>query len=285
MPLIQQDITVAISPCPNDTFAFYHFFNDSLNHQKYKPVFYDIEELNEAMLQGKYDITKASFPALLNSADQYEQLESGSAIGLGVGPIVVFSSDSIFNKPVWNIGLPGKNTTANFLWNYFARYTLKKLPPEINFHYMNFADVMKKTVSGELDAGVVIHEGRFVYQQMGLKLFEDLGDFWQNNSGFPVPLGGIFIRKNLSPEIKTSILQDLQKSVESALLDKQNNSSVYHDEILPFIRQHSQETDLAVIEKHIEYYVNTETVIMSETSKKAIEFFLQTIKSFGKDET
>jgi 1,4-dihydroxy-6-naphthoate synthase len=287
-----EQLTVAISPCPNDTFAFYHFLLDdksldapplggvqASHHLEYKPVFLDIEELNLGMMESKWDIVKASFTVGLKHRD-YELLPSGSAIGFGVGPIAVFADNDIVNKQNWIVGLPGENTTANFLWNYFLNTRPKNIPDKdmIVSMYMNFSQIMNKISDGELDMGVLIHEGRFIYQNHNLRLYLDLGEFWQNNTGFPVPLGGIFIKKSLSEAVKAEVKKDLKSSVETALLQKKENNNVYLEQLIPYIKKYSQESSQKVIEQHIETYVTKDTVMLSDRAIEAIEYFKSILK-------
>ncbi|MDH4261890.1 MAG: hypothetical protein OEV78_02460 [Spirochaetia bacterium] len=274
---IVETLKIAISPCPNDTFAFYYFLNDP--NQNYDVSFLDIEELNLGMLEFKWDIVKASFSVGLQQTG-YELLSSGSAIGMGVGPIVVYSKEDIIKKNNWVVGLPGKNTTANFLWNFYINSHPNDVPKrqKIEKKYMNFAHIMDKTTAGELDAGVLIHEGRFVYQNHNLKLFVDLGEFWQNKTGLPIPLGGIFIKKNLPAQMKQQIKTKLKESVENALIQKKQNSEMYQTTIIPYIKKYSQENSQKVIEQHIETYVTRDTVLLGDDAIKAITYFEKILK-------
>lgn len=282
MPLTERSLPVplqvAISPCPNDTFAFYYFLNRPENRGKYAVTFCDIEELNRGLLAKKWDVVKASF-VVGAGQDSYELLSSGSAIGYGAGPIAVYHSKEIFQKQSWNVGLPGEHTTANLLWDYYLehlddREKKEKIPDTLHKKFLTFSDVLKKTASGELDVGVVIHEGRFVYKDYDLELLQDLGEFWEKETTYPVPLGGIFIRKDLPPDVKKNVGADLKESVEKALLCKSQNNNEYQENILSFIKNYSQELSDDVLEKHIEYYVNADTVEISQTSREGIELLM-----------
>ena len=223
------------------------------------------------MLRGQWDIVKASFPVAVNMRDKYSLMRSGSALGFGVGPIIIYKDPEILKKKNWRVALPGENTTAHFLWNYFVEQAdeLKKI--ECTKIQMHFAQIMEKLESGEVDAGVVIHEGRFEYEEKGLLLFRDLGEFWEKTTKAPVPLGGIFIKKKLPEEVKNHLEKALEKSVNQALEEKEKNDSVYEEKIIPFMKKYSQALDRSSIEKHIEYYVNRETQSMSEWGQMAID--------------
>ena len=292
-----QSLQVAVSPCPNDTFAFYHFFTDVKNHGKYESIFLDIEELNQGMIQSRWDIVKASFSLGLKQAD-YELLPSGSAIGFGVGPIAVYSESQTASTQghdaesmtleirmadkikggKFTVGLPGEHTMANFLWDFYHSVNRDILPQSIEKRFMNFADIMKATEKGDLDMGILIHEGRFVYKKYDLKLYCDLGEFWQNQTGFPVPLGGIFIRKNLPQIVKDLVKKDLKESVVNALNEKKGSDKIYLQQIIPYVKKYSQELSQDVVEQHIDTYVTQETVTLSEVSLKAIEYLKKFLK-------
>ncbi|MDH4198824.1 MAG: hypothetical protein OEV66_00445 [Spirochaetia bacterium] len=276
-------LTTAISPCPNDTFVFYHFLNDPQNKEKYQPVFLDIEELNLGMINKKWDIVKASFPMGAVLEESYELLPSGSALGYGVGPVAVYRDEDIFQKDRWIIGLPGEHTTAHFLWNYYFKTMKDKIPQNIEKKYLYFGAIMEKTASGDLDMGIIIHEGRFVFKNLKLKMYRDLGEFWEKQTGLPAPLGGIFIRKDLPESKKKMAASDLKKSVSDAMQQKSENSEIYQQRILPYIKKYSQELPDDVVEKHIEYYVNADTVELSPRAREAINLMFSIHKGMEKN--
>jgi len=274
-----EKLKIAISPCPNDTFAFFHFINDY--PEKYSVEFLDIEELNQGMMKNKWDMVKASFTSGLLNTD-YELLPSGSAIGFGVGPVAVYANEKIKTSSKWITGLPGENTTASFLWDYFVSHQINaNQTPEIKNiekKNMKFSEILDNVASGKIDLGILIHEGRFVYQNYGLKLYIDLGEFWQNSTGYPVPLGGIFLKSNLAESVKTAVKNNLKYSVEKAILEKNEKRKIYTDEIIPFIKKYSRESSQKIIEQHIETYVTDDTVLLRKEALDAIMYFRDLIK-------
>ncbi len=290
-------LQVAISSCPNDTFAFYHFLNDVNvlpQDVSLTPHYLDIDELNKGLASESWDIVKASFPAGALS-DSYELLSSGGAIGFGVGPIVIFKNSDggevsghvpdlfgshRFGKTDLHVGLPGVHTTANFLWNFFYRHehSKRRLPDSVIPKFMNFAQIMQSVADREVDLGVVIHEGRFVYKERGFNLYIDLGEYWQAKTASPVPLGGIYIRKSLPDTLKSDLDRALHLSVLTGLEDKRANSLIYREKMMPFMKGLAQELDLPVIEKHIDTYVTGETVALTGQGRKAVEFLYEEIR-------
>lgn len=239
-----QPLTLAISPCPNDTFIF-----DAMLHKKIdtegldiKVVFADVEQLNQAAIQQQYDITKLSYHAFAYVADNYALLHSGSALGNNCGPMLigksVLSDEDINNS---KICVPGKYTTANFLFSL-------KYPNAKNKEYIIFSEIENKVLHDEFDAGVIIHENRFTYEQKGLKKIIDLGEFWEQTYKVPIPLGGIAVKRSLEIEIQQSIERVIKRSIEFAF--EHPNSSK------DFVAQHSQEMSEEVCRQHIDLYVN-----------------------------
>ena len=265
------DISLAISSCPNDTFSFYHFIHDAQPGLRIQPVFLDIEELNRGMLRGEWDIVKASFPVAIKVRDKYNLMRSGSALGFGVGPILIYKDKNLLQKKNWRVGLPGENTTAHFLWNYYVEQSEELQETGFTKIQMHFAQIMTKLESGEIDAGVVIHEGRFEYEEKGFLLFKDLGEFWEKTAKAPVPLGGIFIHKQLPEDVKTHLEEALEKSIDQAIEEKEKKDPVYETKIIPFIKKYSQALERSSIEQHIGYYVNRETQRMSEWGHMAVD--------------
>ena len=265
-------LNLAISPCPNDTFAFYHFLHDReqtsfiLEHE-----FADIQQLNEGAGATKWDIVKASFAAFPAFEKDYALLPCGGALGYGVGPVLIGKKDSDFNQNS-KIGIPGRNTTANLLYRFYLESEGIQDSPVGQF--MTFSDILPALQNNQLNFGVLIHEGRFVYQNFGFQLVNDLGDYWEKQTGFPVPLGGIFIRKDLPKDIKSLIAKKISQSVEYGFDVYSNNKEKFTREMLPFIAAHGQELDRETLLSHIFTYVNEDTVALTENGKRAVEFFL-----------
>ena len=254
-------LTLGFSPCPNDTFIF-----DALIHHKidtggltFDVSFDDVETLNQKALKGELDITKLSFHAFAYVLKNYALLDSGSALGFGVGPLVISKSavaDPQAQIPGLKIGIPGKLTTANFLFSL-------AFPDAHNKVEMVFSDIENAVLNGGIDLGLIIHENRFTYQDKGLKKIIDLGEYWEDLTSSPIPLGGIVIKRSLPDDVKLKVNRLIRNSVEYAF---QNPKSA-----LNFIRSHSQEMSETVMYKHIELYVNKYSVDLGKEGRKAVE--------------
>lgn len=269
-------LTLGFSPCPNDTFIF-----DALIHHKIDTeglefeVFYDdVETLNQKAFRGELDITKLSYHAFAYVADQYILLDSGSALGFGVGPMLISKKDYTAGNDVdeiisnlqsqisnLKIGIPGKYTTANFLLGL-------AFPEAINKQELVFNEIEDALVTEKIDIGLIIHENRFTYQDKGLKKIIDLGDYWEKKTGCPIPLGGIVANRNLPADVQHKINRVLRKSVEYAFANPKSG--------LEFIRKHAQEMSEEVMYKHIELYVNKYSVDLDTEGKKAIRLLFDT---------
>ena len=242
----------AISPCPNDTFSFYALINKVIASD-FEFVFDDIENLNLSAEKKEYPITKLSFAQFLNVKDHYELLNTGSALGIGTGPVLVGKSENIDkSKP---IAVPGLNTTASLLLKYY-------LGKDVILAPMYFRDVAERVASGEFQAGVLIHEGRFVYESQGLKLLADLGDYWTANSGMPVPLGCICIRKDFI-EKKSQVEELIRQSLKIAF---DNPEATY-----PYVASMAQHLEGDVLQKHIYAFVNEYSFDISAMREKLLE--------------
>ncbi len=251
-------ISLAFSPCPNDTFIF-----DAMVHHKIDTEGFDfdysmadVEELNQAAFNHQPDICKVSYHAYLYLINKYVLLHSGSALGNDVGPL--FISKNRVNKEDLKdlkVAIPGKYTTANLL--------LSLAYPEIkNKQEILFSDIENSVLTGKFDAGLIIHENRFTYQQKGLQLITDLGKTWYQLTNQPIPLGGIIIKRDIPTSTKQSINRILKRSVEFAFKNPDSASN--------FIRCHAQEMNKEIMYKHIELYVNEYTLDLGVKGKKAI---------------
>lgn len=268
-------LTLGFSPCPNDTFIF-----DALIHHKIDTegldfeVFYDdVETLNQKAFRGELDITKLSYHAFAYVAHQYVLLDAGSALGFGVGPLLICKDDpeklykllTTHNSPL-TIGIPGKYTTANFLLGLAFPEASSKVE-------LVFSDIENAVLEGRVDVGLIIHENRFTYQDKGLKKIIDLGDFWEQQTGCAIPLGGIVANRNLPADVQHKINRVLRKSVEFAFANPKSG--------LEFIRQHAQEMSEEVMYKHIELYVNKYSIDLGEEGRKAINLLFDTALEKG----
>jgi len=259
-------LTLGFSPCPNDTFIF-----DALIHHKidtegleFEVLFDDVETLNQKALLGELDITKLSFHAFAYVAHQYALLDAGSALGFGVGPLLIsdkFRPESLLdalNAETSNlkVGIPGKYTTANFLLGI-------AYPQLQNKQELVFSEIESALLENRIDLGLIIHENRFTYQDKGLTKIVDLGDYWEQLTGCAIPLGGIVINRNLDREVQLKVNRLVRQSVEYAFAHPKSG--------IEFIREHAQAMDEAVMYKHIELYVNKYSINLGEEGRKAID--------------
>jgi 1,4-dihydroxy-6-naphthoate synthase len=255
-------ITLGYSTCPNDTFVFYAMIHGQVDTEGYafEPVLEDVETLNQWALAGKLAMTKASFGVLGAVRSQYWCLRSGGALGRGCGPLVVAREPQtlgeLARKP---IAVPGLHTTANSLLDLRLGRAAERVP-------MVFHEIMPAVARGDLDAGVIIHEGRFTYQEHGLVAIEDLGQWWEDETGFPIPLGGILLRRNMAGVDPIAIQRVMRRSVEFA--------TAHPDEPMGYVRRHAQEMDEEVMRKHIDLYVNEYSVDVGEGGRRAVEVLL-----------
>jgi 1,4-dihydroxy-6-naphthoate synthase len=274
-------LTIGFSPCPNDTFIF-----DALIHHKIDTegldfeVFYDdVETLNQKAFRGELDITKLSYHAFAYAADKYILLDAGSALGFGVGPLLIsdleISSSDLEKGQIRNrkseivnplIGIPGKYTTANFLLSL-------AFPNATNKQEIIFSDIENAILDGRIDIGLIIHENRFTYQDKGLHKIIDLGDFWEKRTGCAIPLGGIVANRNLALDVQHKVNRVLQRSVEFAFANPKSG--------LEYIRSHAQEMSEEVMYKHIELYVNQFSVNLGAEGKKAVKLLFDTALEKG----
>ncbi len=262
-------ISLGFSPCPNDTFMFDALVNGRIDTSgfTFDVRLADIETLNQQAIIGKLDITKISFGVYNQIQDAYELLTAGSALGIGVGPLLISKKEFLNpKKDIKTVAIPGKNTTAFFLFKMFY-------PELLNTKEMIFSDIERAVIEEEVDAGVIIHENRFTYQAKGLKKISDLGELWEQKTGQPIPLGGIAIKRNLDENIKRKINSLLRKSVEFAFANP--------EESLEYVKEHAQEMSEEVREKHIHLYVNEYSKELGENGRKSIMAFL---KSNSKNE-
>lgn len=252
-------LTLGFSPCPNDTFIFDAMVNGKIDTRGivFDYVMEDVETLNRWALEEKLDITKLSYNTLLHAVDKYALLNSGSALGKGVGPILV-SKIPVVMSEVSNmrIAIPGANTTANLLLSL-------AIPDAKNKVEYVFSDIEDAVLKGEVDAGLIIHENRFTYQSKGLIKLMDLGDWWEQTAGAAIPLGGIAARRSLPAEVAATVDEIIKKSVLY--------SWKYYPQLAPFVIHNSQEMDEQVMRQHIELYVNEYSTTLGTSGVYAIE--------------
>jgi 1,4-dihydroxy-6-naphthoate synthase len=252
-------LTVAYSPCPNDTFMFHDIAVGELLLPEHitEIHIHDVETLNRMALSETFDITKLSIHAYLKVRDKYEMLKSGAALGFGCGPLIVARPDmNIDNISECRIAVPGELTTAHLLFRLWA-------PEARNIIFMPFDKIMDAVVNGEVDVGVVIHEGRFVYKDIGLECLADLGEWWQEKIDLPLPLGCIAAKRSLGHDTIESFDEMLKTSIE--------NSLVTPEKTYDYVRQHAQELEESVFLRHINTFVNEFSIDMGPKGREAIE--------------
>jgi len=266
-------LSIGYSPCPNDTFIFYALVNGKINTGDlvFKETLLDVETLNRMALGSQFDITKISYHALCFIREDYCLLRSGSALGRGCGPLIV-SKDRNALKGLHGkrIAIPGRLTTANLLLQLFASDSGIVFSSHIE---MPFDRIMDSVSKGDVDAGLIIHEGRFTFLHYGLKKVVDLGEWWETVTGLPLPLGGILAKKNLGRDVIIKIDSLVRRSIEYALSHK--------EEPKVYIKRHSQELEDQVIEQHINLYVNDYSLDIGEQGLSAVRELLRKAEMQG----
>jgi len=251
-------LTLGFSPCPNDTFIFDAMIHGKIETEglQFEVSLEDVETLNRKAISGQLEITKLSFFAFSKVSEKYQLLSSGSALGKGVGPLLISKKKFIDpTKEIKSIAIPGKNTTAYFLFKTFY-------PELTNVNEMVFSDIEGAVLEEKVDAGVIIHENRFTYESKGLLKIADLGDLSEKKTHLPIPLGGIAIRRDLEEDVKKKVERVLRKSVEYAFADPESSAD--------YVKKHAQEMSVEVRKKHIELYVNSFSVELGDAGRKAI---------------
>jgi len=254
-------LTLGFSPCPNDTFIFDALVNKKIDTEglEFDTVLEDVETLNKWSFEKKLDITKLSYPAFFQNLDKYVLLNSGAALGKGVGPLLISKQKiqhSTFNFQQATIALPGENTTANLLFSF-------AYPEAMNKKHMIFSAIEESVINEQTELGVIIHENRFTYQQKGLHKVTDLGEYWEKKMKAPIPLGGIAVSRSIDKKISLKIDRLIRNSIEFAFSN--------YPLITDYVKQHSQEMSEDVMRQHIELYVNNFSIDLGNDGKQAIE--------------
>jgi 1,4-dihydroxy-6-naphthoate synthase len=261
-------LTLGFSPCPNDTFIFDALVNNKIDTEgiELKVVLEDVQTLNQWAIEGKLDITKLSYGVLPLVLNEYLVLNSGSALGNGVGPLLITNSElADTNIDDATIAIPGGHTTAHLLFSLAYPHVKNKV-------FLRYDSIENYVLEGK-GPGVIIHENRFTYQDKGLKKIVDLGDYWEAKTGNPIPLGGIVIKRNINIEIQQKIDRLIRKSIEFAFSK--------YPELNDYIRIHSQEMSEEVMRKHIDLYVNNFSINLGKQGKDAIVTLLKNHQSFN----
>lgn len=268
-------LSLGFSPCPNDTFIF-----DALIHHKidtegleFEVFFDDVETLNQKALRSELDITKLSFHAFAHVVEKYALLDAGSALGFGVGPLLICKNEDLIGSErltqkdsTLSVAIPGELTTANFLLGI-------AFPNLLNKQVMVFSEIQDALLNHRIDLGLIIHENRFTYTEKGLHKIVDLGSYWEELTGCAIPLGGIVINRKLDHEIQLKVNRLIRKSVEFAFQNPKSG--------IDFISAHAQEMEEAVMYKHIDLYVNKYSVDLSTEGRKAIDILFKMAQEKG----
>ncbi len=264
-----QSLTLGYSPCPNDTFIFY-----GLIHGKtpcaginFRERLEDVETLNQLALQNCLDLTKISYHAFGHLRENYALLRSGGALGRGCGPMVVaLRKTTMAQLRGCKIAIPGKLTTANLLLQLYSEGYEDVL-------ILPFDKIMTAVTNGDVDAGVIIHESRFTYQQHGLHQIIDLGQWWEEDSGCPIPLGGILAKRSLGSNLINKIDSTLRQSIEYAFAKPQEPQN--------YIKKHAQELQDEVVQSHINLYVNNFSLDLGDEGINAVNTLLNRAEKRG----
>lgn len=267
------NLSIGFSPCPNDTFIFDALVNGKINTEgiSFDVHLEDVQTLNEWAIEGKLDVSKISYgvyPLLTNS---YQLLDSGGALGNGVGPLLItkqnlsFSNKAELDSFVNNstIAIPGKNTTAHFLFSQAFPHAEKK-------EFLVFHEIEDAVLNEKVDCGVIIHENRFTYQNKGLHKLLDLGNFWEETTGFPIPLGGIVVHNRIDPTIQSQLNKLIRNSLQYAF--------DHYPSLPDYVKVHAQEMSEEVMRMHIDLYVNHYSLDLGESGKKAVQQMMETLQ-------
>jgi len=262
-------LTLGFSPCPNDTFLF-----DALVHGKidtegleFSVVLGDVEELNQRAFAGELDITKLSYHAYAYALKDYVLLDAGSALGRNCGPLLIARETlSATDVEAGTIAIPGKYTTANFLLSLAYPGAKQK-------EAVLFSEIERLVATGEKTTGLIIHESRFTYAERGLVKIRDLGEFWETETGLPIPLGGIVIKRNIDLALQQKVNRVLARSVRFA--------RQFPEQTLDYVRPHAQEMDEKVMMQHINLYVNDFTEDLGVGGRAAVRRLFSLAKEVG----
>jgi len=262
-------LTLGFSPCPNDTFIFDAMVNGKIDTMglTFDYVMEDVATLNQWAEQGKLDVTKLSYSTFLHTVNQYALLHSGSALGEGVGPLLVSKKELELAKiDTLKIAIPGFNTTANLLLSL-------TFPQAKNKTELVFSEIEAAVINGEYDAGLIIHESRFTYQKKGLRKLIDLGDWWEKETNAAIPLGGIVMRRSLGSGLCATVDKIIKESLAY--------SWQQYPSLAPFVTENAQEMEEDVMRQHINLYVNSYSTDLGEKGRNAITTLFEKAKAGG----
>lgn len=272
-------LTLGFSPCPNDTFIFDALVNHKIDTEglQFDVRLEDVETLNQWALRQQLDVSKISYGVLPLVMDGYQLLDAGGALGKGVGPLLIAKNQlSLTDIDTASVAIPGERTTAHLLFSL-------AFPTARNKKFMIFSGIEDAVLSGKVDCGVIIHENRFTYRQKGLTKLLDLGEFWEKETGAPIPLGGIIFRRNQPalaaayPENIAATLPETLAAKVNRLIRKSLEYAFAHYPALPdYVKTHAQEMDETVMRQHIDLYVNNYSLTLGPDGENAIQILLRT---------
>ena len=270
----QPTYRLAFSSCPNDTFIFKAIARQLIDLKGYQfdLVMEDVETLNQNAAMGRYEITKLSFAALGKHLDRYGLLRSGAALGEGCGPLIIsMPGRTLTDQGRPAVAVPGMGTTACHLFRMYLAETFPGL--DFKLIAMPFETIMPAVREGRVDFGVIIHEGRFVFQNAGFELKQDLGRWWEETTGLPIPLGGIAVRRDLPVETARDIETLIRQSI--------NHGLAHPDMAYDYVQTHSQELNEAVIQQHIDLYVNDYSKLIGDRGEESVIVFFEKAREAG----
>lgn len=268
-------LSLGFSPCPNDTFIFdalvnHHIDTGGLDFEVHLE---DVQTLNRWAMEDRLDLSKISYGVLPLVTERYAVLQSGGALGKGVGPLLISKKDiADLSQKIGDltIAIPGENTTAHMLFSLAYPNAHRK-------QFVLFSDIERMVLDGDADLGVIIHENRFTYQQKGLTKLTDLGHFWEETTGNPIPLGGIVAKRSLAPSVIHHVDDLIQKAVAWSF-DR-------YPTLSPYIRTHAQEMDESVMRQHIDLYVNDFSRALGASGEQAVETLLKVYQTLHPNTT
>lgn len=264
-------IRLGFSTCPNDTFMFFALAHGHIDTGEIEYDLYldDILHLNQMAISGSLDMVKISYNTYGKVLHAYQLLDAGSALGHNCGPLLIakrpYSKEELVREN-FAIAIPGFNTTANLLLSYYA-------PSLLNRHEMIFHEVMPAILDGKMAAGVIIHENRFTYQKHGLVCIQDLGEYWENQTQLPIPLGAIVAKKELGSETIAQLQNHMRESIAYAFGNPEAT--------LEYVRTHAQEMEEEVMKSHIDLYVNAYSLSLGKQGRKAVKKVLEVGEFMG----
>lgn len=259
-------LSLGFSPCPNDTFIFDALVNRKIDTGdfEFEVILEDVQTLNRWALEKKLDLSKISYGVWPLVRDHYTLLDAGGALGKGVGPLLI-SRNQILLKDIQQltVAIPGEHTTAHMLFSMAFPQVRKK-------KFMIFSQIEGAVLNGEADCGVIIHENRFTYMQKGLIKQMDLGEYWEQKTKSPIPLGGIVMRNTFPEKDRSEIDRLIRDSVAYA--------EAYYPDLSDYVIQHAQEMQESVMRQHIDLYVNQFSLSLGEEGRRAVEVLLEVYK-------